>query len=77
VRIRRSVLDAFIAAGETPVLDAGLAALDEARERLTVALSSSSAALAGEDRAELRTALDSIAQIRRRFAETLGADAAS
>ena len=40
VRIRRSALDAFVAAGETPDLVRGLAALNEARQRLARALKS-------------------------------------
>lgn len=70
VRIRRSALDAFLAAGETPDLVHGLAALDEARQRLARALKSTEG-LSNEVRSELAAALDALAGAQQRFDDVL------
>lgn len=70
VRIRRSALDAFLAAGETADLVRGLAALDEARRRLAKALKSTER-LSNEERSELAAALDALAGPQQRFADVL------
>ena len=70
VRIRRSALDAFVEAGETPDLVRGLAALDEARQRLARALKSTGG-LSNEVRSELAAALDALAGARQRFDDVL------
>jgi excisionase family DNA binding protein len=70
VRIRRSALDAFLAAGETPDLVRGVAALEEARRRLARAVKSTEG-LSDEERSELAAALDALAGAQQRFADVL------
>jgi len=70
VRIRRSALDAFLKAGETPDLVVGVASLDEARRRLAAPIKSNEA-LADEQRAELAEALGVLEDVREKFANLL------
>jgi excisionase family DNA binding protein len=70
IRIRRSALDAFLEAGETPDLVRGLAALDEARRRLARGIKSTEG-FSDKERAEFATALEALADARQTFADAL------